>query len=211
MSSTTLYRLSALSLLIGCVLVILGIVPGFFLGDQNPASTINVVSSIVRLVGAMLAVLGLPGVYAASYRKAGVLALIGVVGTFIWLAMAMAFELIIAFVLPFLAEKAPKLTADGAMPAGLFIFLIIGGLITLIASLMLGIVVLRSHISSRLIGILLIIGAIVSFVGNFLPRVISDVGIAILLIALAWIALGVWSRREAVAQETFAPPTSVRA
>ncbi|GHO82076.1 hypothetical protein [Dictyobacter formicarum] len=74
MSSTTLYRLSGLSLLIGSVLVILGIVPGFFIGDQNPASTISVVTAIIRLVGAMLAALGLPGVYAASHKKAGVLA-----------------------------------------------------------------------------------------------------------------------------------------
>lgn len=211
MSSTTLYRLSALSLLIGSVLAILGIVPGFFFGDQNQASTISVVTAIIRLVGAMLAALGLPGVYAASHKKTGVLALIGIIGTFIWLTMAMAFEPIIAFVLPFLAEKAPALAANGAMPAGLFIFLIITGLVTLIASLVLGIAVLRSGIGSRLIGILLIIGAVVSFVGNFLPREISDMGVVVLLIALAWLAIGAWSQREVAAHEAFIPPTSVRA
>lgn len=211
MSSNTLYRLSGLSLLVGCALIILGIVPGLLLGDQNPANTINIVTAIICLIGAMLAALGLPGVYAASYRKAGVLALIGVVGTFIWLTMDMSFEPILAFVLPFLAEKAPNLAADGAMPAGLFVFLIIGGLITLIASVVLGIAVLRSHINSRLVGILLIIGAIASFVGNFLPRQISDGGTIVLMVALAWIALTVWSRPATVTQESFASPTSVRA
>jgi len=208
MSSATLYRLSGISLCVGSLLVIIGIIPGLFSGNDQ-TSAIAVSGSLVRLIGAMLVALGLPGVYARQAKRSGILGLIGYICTFFWILMAMAFEPIIAFVLPFLAVKAPAVV-HGSLPPGLFLFLIVDGLMLLVGGILLGIATLRAGISPRLVGLVLIVGALFNFVTNFLLPPIADVGTVIVLVGLIWLAVGVQSEQP-VTTEAPLPPSGVRA
>src|ERR1700681_4288521 len=109
MSSTTLYRLSGISLLIGCVIIVIVTIPGTFIGN-DPASAYSVYSSLGRVIGGMLIVLGFPGVYAGQSQRAGVLGLIGFVLTLIYILMLGAFgDTFNALVLPFIATHASSL------------------------------------------------------------------------------------------------------
>ena|SRR5713101_7741057 len=69
MSSRTLYRLSSMSLLIGGLLTALGVIPVFFTGDDS-TSTIAATAALLRVLGGMLIVSGLPGMYQSPYPSA---------------------------------------------------------------------------------------------------------------------------------------------
>ncbi|HEX7733931.1 MAG TPA: hypothetical protein VF458_03685 [Ktedonobacteraceae bacterium] len=209
MSPTTLKRLSGLSLLVGSIIVIAGIVPGFFV-NSGPADTLSVATALIRLIGAMLIVLGLPGVSLGGNQRTGVLGLIGSVCTSLFFLMALATEPIFVFVFPYLAVKAPALVS-APPPTSLFIFFMIDGLMLLIGGVLLGISMLRSATSPRWSGLALIIGALVSFAGNFLPDPVSDLGTVIFLIGLIWLTIGLWPKQTVVTEDASVLLGSVRA
>ena len=72
MSSQSLSRLSGLSLLIGGLLTAVGAAPNFFTGD-DPTNPIAATIAFLRVIGALLIVLGLPGVYSQQAQRAGLL------------------------------------------------------------------------------------------------------------------------------------------
>lgn len=209
MSSTILYRLSGISLLIGSLLVALGVIPIFFIGD-SPTSTMAAPAALLRVLGGMLIVLGLPGMYVRQAERAGFLGLIGYLLTLLYiLILGVAGDTINAFVLPFLASAAPALL-KGSLPSGLETFFIIGQLLAFVGGTLLGIATLRAGVFSRWAGILLIVGAVLSFIGNFLLPIISTVGVVLFLVGLAWLGSGVLSYRQPVIQPEL-PTNAVRA
>ena len=208
MSSTTLKRLGGLSLLVGGIIVIAGIVPPFFLGsDQTSAA--SAASALARLIGAMLVVLGLPGVYAGESLRFGKSGLIGFIATSLFFLMALATEPIFAFVFPYLATKAPAVIHGGPPPA-LFIFFIIDGVLELVGGVLLGIAALRAGRALRWPGGVLILGALVSFFGSFLANSVGDIGTILLIIGLFWLTVNLRPASQA-AIETITPPASMRA
>ena len=199
MSSTTLYRLSGMSLFIGSLLTTLGVIPIFFIGDA-PGSTLAASIALLRVFGGMLIVLGLPGMYARQAQRAGLLGLIGLLLTFFYiLILGVAGDTINAFVMPFLASQAPALL-KGSLPSGLEAFFIAGQLLALVGGILLGIATLRAAIFSRGASLLLIVGAVLSFIGNFLLPIIATIGVVLFLFGLIWLGLGVWSYRQPVTQ-----------
>lgn len=210
MSSTTLKRLSALALIIGGIVAIAGIVPSIF-GEASPASTLSVVTALMRLIGGMVFVLGIPGVYVGGRNeRTGILGLLGLICAFLAIFMAVAFEPILAFILPFLAVKAPAL-ANGDLPPGLFVYLIISNLLLLLGGILWGISVLRAAIAPRWAGAILIVGALISFVGGIVFRPVGDVGTVIFFIGLISLAVGILSQRSAQEEEPHLAPTGARA
>jgi hypothetical protein len=206
MSSTTLYRLSGISLLIGSLLLIIGDIPDFFSGNDQ-ASAIAVSSALIRLIGAMLIALGLPGMYAIFAGRAGVLGLIGFTCTFFFILIGMASETILAFVFPFLA--AHKLLGGGPPPLGLLIFYSLGDLLALVGGILLGLAIIRAVIPPRWAGVLLIIGSLLYAVGSVLRLPIAEVGLILFAVGLAWLAVGMWSKQSATVEAAL-PPTGVR-
>lgn len=207
MSSRTLYRLSGISLLIGSLLLIIGDIPGFFSGNDQ-ASTIAVSSALIRLIGAMLVVLGLPGMYARFAERVGILGLIGFTCTFFFILIGMASETILAFIFPFLATHG--LLGGGRPPLGLLIFFSVGDLLVLIGGILLGIAVLRAAVLPRWAGALLIVGGILYAVGSVLRLPIGDVGLILFAVGLAWLAVGMLSKQSATVEAAH-PLTGVRA
>ena len=63
---------------------------------------------------------------------------------------------------------------------------------------MLGIATLRAGVFSRWASILLIVGAVLSFVGNFLLPIKGTVGVVLFLVGLAWLGSGVCVRIDSL-------------
>lgn len=210
MSSTTLYRLSGISLLIGSLLTISGFIPDLIV-EHSSGSTIAAATALLRLIGLMLVVLGLPGMYARLAERAGMLGLLGFIVTLFSLLMGIAYQPIFAFVNPFLATHAPALL-NGRPPQGLLIFFIVGGLLGLAGGTMLGIAVMRAAVLPRWAGLVLIAGEVVSLIGNFLGlgQSIENVGEVIFLVGLAWLAVGLLSKQPGRG-EASQPTAGVRA
>jgi hypothetical protein len=202
MSSTSLYRLSGICLLIGSLLVTLGVIPIFFIGDDS-TSTIAATGALLRVLGGMLIVVGLPGMYSRQAQRAGLLGLIGFLLTLFYiLILGVAGDTINAFVVPFIASAAPSLL-KGSLPSGLETFFFVGGLLGLVGGILLGIATLRTSVLPRWAGLPLIVGAVLSFIGNFLPPVVSTIGIVLFLIGLAWLGFGVWRYQQPGVQPGF--------
>ena len=207
MSSSMLVRLSGISLFIGGLLTALGVMPVLFTGD-DATSTLAATAALFRVVGGMLIMVGLPGVYGQQATRGGVVGLIGFVFTsFYILILGVAGDTINAFVLPFLASQAPALL-KGSLPSGLENFFVIGQLLGLVGGVLLGIATLRAAVFSRWAGILLLVGAALSFTGNFVLPFVSTVGLLMILGGLAWLGVGGWMRRSASHAEL--PKTAVQ-
>ena len=101
--------------------------------------------------------------------------------------------------MPFLASQAPALL-KGSLPSGLIAFFIVGGLLGFVGGILLGIATLRAAVLARWASLLLIVGAVLTFAGNFLLPIIGTVGVVLFLIGLAWLGFGVWSYRQPAIQ-----------
>lgn len=197
MSSTTLYRLSAISLLIGVVLSIVSTVAGLF-GSSDPASNFAITIAFVQFAGGTLGVLGLPGVYARQSQRAGVLGLIGIALIIVAVLMlGIVGTALNVLILPFIATHAPALARQE--PPALGLFFIVGGLIEVIGGICFGIATMRAAVLPRWAGLLLIVGVLVQFIGDFFNLPIANPGFLVFMLGLAWLALGVLRSQQSAA------------
>lgn len=204
MSSTTLSRLSGISLFVGSLLTIGGSIPNLVTPDAF--NTLTVFGSVVNLIGITLIVLGLPGMYLAQAKRAGTLGLIGFILTLCFLLMAgYVGNIIPAFLNPFLADHALLHTPP---PVGLGIFLLVGVLLGVVGGILLGVATIRAALLARWAGVLLIAGMGVTFFGNFLSPTIGNTGLLLFLAALAWLGLTLVTARG---EERPAPQTDTSA
>lgn len=205
MSSSSLYRLSGISLLVGSILAIGGGILGLFTSD--PASTITISASLIQFVGATLGILGLPGMYARQAQRAGVLGLIGTTLMVCYILILGTFgSALNVVVLPFIATHAPALAQSE--PPGLGLFLTIGGLLGAAGGILLGLATMRASILPRWAGILLM-GSVIQCVGDFFQSPIANLGFLLVMIGFAWLGGALWSKpQEAVAQSELRAPVA---
>jgi hypothetical protein len=208
MSSTTLYRLSGFSLLVGSVLAVIGTILGLLSSD--PASTITVAGAMVSLVGGTLLVLGLPGMYAIQAQRAGILGLIGTTLMLIYVLILGTFgNTFNALVLPYIATHAPALMNNP--PGGLELFFMVGGLLGAVGGILLGIAIMRAAILPRWAGLLLMVGVVLQFAGDFLQSPIANLGFLFVMIAFAWLGLGVlWLKQQEATAQSELPASAAR-
>src|SRR5579859_1271047 len=162
MSSRTLYRLGGIALLIGGLLAALGTLVQA--ANDQPVSHVWVPAALFILVGGILAFFGLPAVYVRQAARIGIWGLIG----FILLVIASVVlgtgdSIVDAFIVPFLARNAPALIAS-PIPA-YRLFLLTGNLIYTVGAILFSIVTLRAGIFPRAAAVLLLVSAVIGFVG----------------------------------------------
>src|SRR5215218_9398483 len=115
MTSSQLFRISGLVLLVGAIAFIVHIVArSVITAGANPATFTKeglwVPINILGVIGAALVLLGLPATYARMAGPIGVLGLVGVVLIALaWLFFGVFLSLYSVLVAPWLAEKAPSL------------------------------------------------------------------------------------------------------
>jgi hypothetical protein len=167
MSSRTLYRLSGGTLIVGSLLIIVNSILSnvLFSGGRNttPQQYMSLpwlLVSLVSLIGSLLFVIGLPGMYLRQAGRAGVLGLVGFILVFFGELLFGAFSTLQVIVFPLLAQVTPKLLEGETLPGGMFLLLLVFSLLDTIGAILLGIATMRAHVFPRWTGVLLIIAGI---------------------------------------------------
>ena len=218
MSSTILYRLSGIILLLGAaVSVIAGLMTLFF--NHNYTASLSTFQSplwstyySLFFVALALILLGLPALYLRQAgRRGGVLGLVGVflivLGNFLLMAMIGYF----VSILPLLAAKAPQVI-NAAFESGFGIFPLGGTAFGLIGLILLGIAVIRARVFPPFVGILLIASVVLSLVafflqsGDLLAAIIGLFGTASAAIAYGWAGTILTQQQNVAEAEASYPP-----
>jgi hypothetical protein len=203
MSSAQLFKLSGAGLALGALISLVAYtLAGILFPNQNDstyaANPLYVPLYLVGFVGAMLLLLGLPGLAVAGARRAGLMALLGVVLLILTVAMfGVFFNLLQAIIFPYLAEQAPQIIADDTGPSGFFPFFIIGTLALVVGSLLLALPLVRGRLRSRWAGYALVGTALLAIVSFFLNEpegpanplntLVDLVSTDLLFVALGWL------------------------
>lgn len=209
MSTRTLYRWSGGTLIVSSLLLIIGSVLGAILFPGHSSTQEQVLSFpwlltiLLTLIGSLLFLLGLPGIYLRQAGRAGVLGLVGFVLLFFdILLQGTIFSALQATVLPLLARKAPQLLGGNSLPVGVFLFfLLLPGLMQIVGPILLGIATMRARVFPRWTGMLFLASGI-AFLLTIppLPSPLSDfieVGsFAALAIACMWCGYLLVASRE---------------
>lgn len=151
---------------------------------ESAATAPYVIVFLLYLLGAVLLLLGLVGLYTSQSEAAGVLGLLGFLVAFLGTALvsgALWFEL---FITPSLATEAPELAEAELGLAGF----ILSFLSVIVGWILFGVATLRARVYPRPAAVLLIVGAVVSFV----PIPLSGV---FLSVAVAWLGLVLFTGR----------------
>lgn len=195
MSTRTLFQLAGWSLLVGGVLATIGTLVGSF--NQDPANPLSSVSSLITLVGIILLLLGVPALYARLSHAIGWLGLVGFVLFYIsGLLAGIGGPLMGLIVFPVLAQVAPSFV-NGPPPASIMNFFLVANIFNVVGGVLFGGAIVMARVIERNAAILLLIGAIVSFVGNFVDVAhLGDLGTALFLVALAWMGVTLMTHRE---------------
>ncbi|GHO84763.1 hypothetical protein [Dictyobacter formicarum] len=191
MSSTTSYRLSGVALLVGSLLSIAYYLSEAFVPGNDLASLTSplvFIGSIIGFIGAVLTLLGLPGIYLRQRQQAGIIGLLG----FLFLWYVTLFQ---GVIIPFTnITFIPLLTSHLVGPAVVLTppstwipFNILSMVSEVLGILLLAIATLRARVFPRWTAWLLIatlVIGIVSFV-PFIPQALSNLVAIIASIAIA--------------------------
>jgi hypothetical protein len=204
MSQTALYRIAAVVLLAGAVLV----TAGNLLGPQGGAraavaSGMYYPAALVVLLGGVLVMAGLPAVYLRQRAESGALGFAGIVAVFAAaMPLTVGFPLIQVLIFPWIATMnvADKIINNG--PDSFTIFFAIASAIVSTGGVLFGVATLRARVFSRrlAIGFIVLTGA--SFVLGFLSipggggiamswwwATTGTFGVIAYMVALAWFAV----------------------
>jgi hypothetical protein len=160
MSSRMLYRLSGGTLVAASLLSIVNSILGYVFPSLNTTSLPWLLVTLVIVIGLLLFVIGLPGMYLRQAGRTGVLGLVGFILVFFGSLLAGAFFTLQVTVFPLLAQVDPKLLEGELLPGGMFLLLLVFSLLDMIGAILLGIATMRAHVFPRWTGVLLIIAGI---------------------------------------------------
>jgi hypothetical protein len=190
MSSTSLTRWSGVALLLSGALIAVPIV--FHPSYADPQALMRPAWMPVHIALTMAAIFGLfglVGLYSRLRERSGWLGLTGFVSIFTGTALFVAVLSIEAFVLPALASSASgQALLDPAGPlfgGPLNVFLLLTGSIFSLGCLLFCIAILRSDISGRWVGLLLLGGILLAFWPP-LPDLVGIIGGVLLGLGFIW-------------------------
>jgi hypothetical protein len=162
---------------------------------------------ILSFAEAILALIGVTGLYLYQSRKAGILGLVGYLMFGLFFILQASFNFAEALIAPLIAVSAPQLAVDfvglfgryqaetdlGALAAvplvGLILY--VGG------ALLFGIAMLRARMLSRGAAILLIVAAAVTPLAALLPHAIERLAAVPMGVALVWLGCSLWMNTRA--------------
>ena len=183
MSSATLYRASGLALLLGAVLTI---IPGI-LSFVFASGTLALALAWMFASGAVLLLLGLPGIAARQASRAGWLGFVGfLLLSLSWFLLAGFTAVLRLAIFPWLAVHAPQVGAQMfATDQALSVYTYGQLALSVLGGLLLGIATMRARMFSRWAGLLLIVGAVLSPVG-FVSGIVGTLAAVLLTLGLGW-------------------------
>lgn len=207
MTATQLFRLSGAALLIGAVLSILSSVTSGILFPDTTDPTVatnplNVVLSAIGVIGGILALFGLPGLYLNRASRGGIVWFIGnVLLGLTAVLFAIFLPLVFLLVFPAVASAAPSLLAEGPPPSFLPLF-IIGTLANVLGAAFMAWAVLGRRLYPSWCGWLLALGAVLAALGFFvngpsssglISQILNAVSPLPLFVVLGWVGYQLWT------------------
>lgn len=194
MAPSNLLRLSGLAAVGAGVLLAVSELLGLTIDYDNLRVEVTTgfwfVSSLGFMLGAILLLGALIGIYLRQAEAAGTLGLLGFLVAFVGTALVVGATWADGFFTPGLAEVAPEVLGTEELPALLnFGFTLSFGLASL-GWLLLGVATLRARVYPRAAAILLIVGAVLTFI----PLPLTSI---VLSVAVAWLGLVLMSGQEA--------------
>jgi hypothetical protein len=175
----------------GLLIVVAAIVGLLFVDFENfavaAATGSYILFALLSLLGAILVLGGLVGLYACQSREAGSLGLLGFLVTFLGMALIVGASWEATFTEPALAQVAPELLAQDP-PGWLDFGFTLTYVLASVGWLLFGVATLRAGVYPRAAAILLIVGALISFV----PLPLTEV---ILAVAIAWLGFDLFTGR----------------
>lgn len=194
MSSSNLIRWSGLAAVAGGVLIVISDVLNAVLYPSEPGSEAMLTSTwfivqMLGLVALVLITLGLVGMYATQVQQTGTLGLLAFVITFTGMLMVFGLFWSEPFLGPVVAKEAPDLLSiepSGVIAAGSILSIMLFAL----GWLLFGLASLRAGVLPRGAAILMIVGALLSFVLTSFNLPLWSV---VLGMAMTWMGYVLWS------------------
>ena len=198
MTSTQLFRVSGISLLLGALINLIAALLVFFVDTSFTAPPATFQSPLwsthysLSFASIALTFIGLPAFYlrlrGQRGDRLGFLGLLFIaLGTFLILGMAGYF----VSVLPLVAAKAPQIITATLEASGFDIFPLGGTLLLTIGTILLGIAVLRAKVFPVLVGILLLAWVVLNL-ANFALQSGLPASFVGLLSAISWAGAYGW-------------------
>ena len=212
MSSSNLVRWRGLALLISSVLFALLFI--LHPGSGDPATVEAALNKFyatehtLGVVGMVLMLFGMEGLYTGQTPKIGRLGLIGVMLAYIGTALLLGVIFFDAYFIPLIAAHAPNLLdASGPFntPPGV-LALALPGLPWGLGFILVGIATMRAGMLPRWAGLILIIGTIVvnlppQPVGP-VPFFVLTIGASVFSVGLGWLGYALWSTKGAITAQS---------
>lgn len=162
-----------------------------------------VVVHVLSFGMAVLAMVGVAGLYLRQVREFGVLGLIAYLMFGFFFVLQSAFTFFEAFIAPLVAADAPQLAVDivglfGRYPAvndlgPLAALPQVGAVLYVGGALLFGVSIIRARVLSRGAGILLIVAAVITPVaGALLPHALERMAAIPMGLGFVWLGLSLW-------------------
>ena len=204
MSETALYRISALVLLVGAVMV----TAGNLLGPQGGAraavaSGMYYPAAVVVLLGGLLVMAGLPAVYLRQRAESGVLGFVAVTAVFsAGMLLMVGWGLIQVLIFPWIATMNVSNKVINEGPVAFTIFFAVASAVVSLGGVLFGVATIRARIFSHHLGVACIVLTAASFVLGFLSipggggiamswwwATTGTFGVIAYMVPLAWFAI----------------------
>jgi hypothetical protein len=153
---------------------------------------------VLSFAEAVLAALGITGIYLRQVRQFGILGLIGYLMFGFFFILQSAFNFAEAFIAPLIAVSAPQLAVDFVGLFGRYAAVtdlgplaalpLVGSVLYVGGALLFGIAIIRARVLSRGAGILLIVAAAITpIAGALLPHTLERMAAVPMGLAIAWL------------------------
>ncbi len=192
MRSSDLIRWSGLAAILGAALLLISDFLSLTVLSGDPAEIVTTGAYLAdggtRVLAGILLLLGLVGLYARQSEASGTLGLVAFLVAFAGTALILGTWWTNAFVAPVLAQENSRLLETG--PTGVrSVAFTLSFALAAVGWLLFGLVSLRAGVYPRAAVVVLMIGAVLTFVP--LPG-----GLVVFEVGLAWLGLALLSRNE---------------
>jgi hypothetical protein len=217
MSSTTSYRLSGIALLLGSALSLVYYCSQAFLGGNDVhvlTSTLALISQDIGLIGSVLLLLGLPGMYVRQAGRAGILGLLGfLLVWYVTLFQGVMTPFANVTIIPGLLTHQVTLSYALTPPSTWTPFFIASMIGQVLGVLLLAIATLRARVFPRWIGWLLVAALVVGGVSlvPFFPQALSNLTAIVASVAMAGFGFVLLSSDQRTMMEAVSTSAQVEA
>jgi hypothetical protein len=171
MTSPTFFRWEGIALLVGSLVFAISIALSLVVpGPLGLAGPPVVWDAWLGAISGLIFVIGLPALYTIQAKRAGMIGMLGFIALFVgMLLLTVVIDLIAA--IAFVNYVPPNPLPPGGVPPPLFaiIIFLVGGVLLIVGSILFGIAILRTKVFASWTAWALIVLAVLSNIGSFLP------------------------------------------